>query len=722
VIFTQTTPTNVDTSICEGDFYYISGSSGLIYDATGIYVDTLYGFGFNGCDSVVITNLTVIPNDTIYTQSTTCNSSLAGTFTNSYVNVNGCDSTVINTVIFLQSDTTYLTATSCDQAQAGQTSSLLTNNNGCDSLVITTTSFLPSIITTIDTSICQGEYYAVYNPALPTPVGYNQTGIYMDTLTGSNGCDSIVISNLTVNSLDTTYLIAASCDQTQVGVSQILMTNMNGCDSLVITTTSLLASDTTILLFTTCDTAQAGTITQILTNINGCDSTVISITQMLSTQITYLNAITCDISMVGVVIDTFSAFNGCDSLIITTTTLSSLPTITVSNDMTICNGESVPLSSSGGATYSWSPSVGLSNPNIANPIATPTVTTTYVLTIANNNGCTATDSVTITVNPTPVLSLPSNVTICNGDTIQVVVSGIGTYSWLSAPGISNTTIANPFFFPISTTIYTLTLTNSVGCSVTDSVIVTVENPPVITVSPDVAICESKFTTLNATGGVLYSWSPSVGLNNPTIPNPIASPTVTTTYNVAVSSTLGCTAYGSVTVTVNDTITPYIIQNGNILTAFPTGGMGYTWFYADTFFTAGNGFLVTNVGSNPLSIDSAGYYRVRVTDANGCTFESETVFIDVVATRQPISTIQNLMIMPNPTRDYVDIRFDNIKSQSVEIVLYNKTGQRIYEKVIDVVVGNHSERLDLMDIPAGVYIVRIAGEDFVINRQLLIIGN
>src|SRR5690606_41844700 len=65
------------------------------------------------------------------------------------------------------------------------------------------------------------------------------------------------------------------------------------------------------------------------------------------------------------------------------------------------DGACVQLNATGGTSYSWSPITGLSNPNIANPIACPTANTTYTVIVTNANSCTATDSVTITLNPLP---------------------------------------------------------------------------------------------------------------------------------------------------------------------------------------------------------------------------------------------------------------------------------------------------------------------------------
>jgi phosphatidylethanolamine-binding protein (PEBP) family uncharacterized protein len=79
-------------------------------------------------------------------------------------------------------------------------------------------------------------------------------------------------------------------------------------------------------------------------------------------------------------------------------------TANAGNDVAICKGSSTTLNGSGGGTYSWSPTGGLSNPNIANPVATPTATTTYTLTVTNG-GCVSTDDVLVTVNPYPAVVL-----------------------------------------------------------------------------------------------------------------------------------------------------------------------------------------------------------------------------------------------------------------------------------------------------------------------------
>ncbi|MEZ4908769.1 MAG: hypothetical protein R2771_14255 [Saprospiraceae bacterium] len=72
-------------------------------------------------------------------------------------------------------------------------------------------------------------------------------------------------------------------------------------------------------------------------------------------------------------------------------------------DVDFCNGGSVQLDASNsiGTTFSWSPTTGLSDPNITNPTANPATTTTYTVTVSNDGRCPDTDDVTVTVNPNP---------------------------------------------------------------------------------------------------------------------------------------------------------------------------------------------------------------------------------------------------------------------------------------------------------------------------------
>ncbi|MGB0863365.1 MAG: CARDB domain-containing protein, partial [Saprospiraceae bacterium] len=226
---------NDDVTICNGDSLWIGDS---FYTSTGTQVKTLQTV--NGCDSVVTINLTVSPAITSNSDVGICegdsisiNGSYilgADTYIYNLTATNGCDSTATINLYYFEKDTTYLTAQTCNPAQVGQVSNLLQNGNGCDSLIITTYNLVATVRDTINATICESDSFVVNN------VAYYNEGNYMDTLTASGGCDSIITLNLNVVTPDTIYLNTTTCDAGLAGQSTVSYTNMNGCDSTVITT------------------------------------------------------------------------------------------------------------------------------------------------------------------------------------------------------------------------------------------------------------------------------------------------------------------------------------------------------------------------------------------------------------------------------------------------------------------------------------------------------
>ena len=299
-----------------------------------------------------------------------------------------------------------------------------------------------------------------------------------------------------------------------------------------------------------------------------------------------------------------------------TITINPLPTITASNDTTICDGACAQLNASGGTSYSWSPTTGLSNPNIANPTACPTVTTTYVVTGTDANNCTNTDTVIVTVNPLPTANAGNDTTICIGDSVQLNATGGTSYTWTPVGSLTNPNIANPIAFPNTTTTYVVTVTDGLGCVDTDTIIVTVANLPVITITNDTTICDGACAQLNATGGTSYSWSPSTGLSDSTIANPTACVTSQTTYVVTGIDANGCVNSDTVTISINPlpiiTASPDVwICVGDSAQIFANGGTSYTW-------SPTAGLSNPNI-SNPMAAPAnTTLYVVTGTDANGCS--------------------------------------------------------------------------------------------------------
>jgi PKD repeat protein len=316
---------------------------------------------------------------------------------------------------------------------------------------------------------------------------------------------------------------------------------------------------------------------------------------------------------------------GCTNTSTVTVSVSSLPIANAGSNAAICAGDQIGLSASGGSTYSWTPSSSLSCTNCANSVATPSSTTTYIVTATNANGCTDTDGVTITVNPLPVADAGIDAAICAGSSTVLSASGGNSYSWLPSTGLSCANCASPVAQPSSTITYTVTATGSNGCTATDQVNVVVSQLPNASAGNNTSVCAGQTVTLNATGGTQYSWDASSDLSCTSCQSPDATPAAAATYTVTVTDANGCTATSSVNVAVN--ALPSVsagadasVCSGSFITLNATGALNYTW-------DASSSLSCTNCTSPDATPVIPTTYTVVGTDANGCS-NSSTVTISV----------------------------------------------------------------------------------------------
>jgi len=144
------------------------------------------------------------------------------------------------------------------------------------------------------------------------------------------------------------------------------------------------------------------------------------------------------------------------------------------NDTSVCLDEQVILNGSGGVNYFWQPVTGLSNPVIANPVATVSGDITYILTVTEPGGCYDRDSITLGVHPLQGIDAGMNDTVAIGQTIQLNASGgsFDFYSWMPEEGLNDPTIQSPTLTVSEDRIYYVTGTTEYGCKETDSVIIT----------------------------------------------------------------------------------------------------------------------------------------------------------------------------------------------------------------------------------------------------------
>jgi len=230
----------------------------------------------------------------------------------------------------------------------------------------------------------------------------------------------------------------------------------------------------------------------------------------------------------------------------------------LNNDTTICHQQSVQLYASGDSalTFLWTPSEGLNNPNIPEPLATPDTTTTYTVTATfPPSGCPpVSKTFTVFVEPNPVVDIsPNDTSFClnNPYPIQTDVNpkwfSQYTYTWTPSEHLDDPTIPQPDFYtrePGSYR-YVLTVTTPVGCTGSDSVhILTRPAPQLVNVTEDFTIKYGEQFQLNAEGATYYTWTPTHLLDYPTEQNPTAKGLDTVTFQVIGTDQYGCrdTAY------------------------------------------------------------------------------------------------------------------------------------------------------------------------------------
>jgi gliding motility-associated-like protein len=281
-------------------------------------------------------------------------------------------------------------------------------------------------------------------------------------------------------------------------------------------------------------------------------------------------------------------------------TVNTLPVVSINPaSVSICAGSSTTLTASGAVNYVWS--------NAASTTAitdTPAGTSSYTVTGTDANLCSATATSTVTVNPLPVAAItPAPVTVCAGNSVTYTASGGTGYAWSTTDNTAAITVT-----PLSTTNYSVTVTDANTCTATATTSVTVNQLPVAAINPaSVSICNGASTTLTASGGTSYTWSNAANTAAITV-----NPTVFTTYAVTVTDANTCTATASADVTVNAlpvaSITPASdsICEGESTTLTAAGATTYAWSNS------------SNTASITVSPSASASYSVTVTDGNNCT--------------------------------------------------------------------------------------------------------
>lgn len=338
------------------------------------------------------------------------------------------------------------------------------------------------------------------------------------------------------------------------------------------------------------------------------------------------------------------------------------PDIAMLRDTAICAGDQFQLnpSSVAGTQFSWQPATGLSNPNIRNPIASPTATTIYTLTVRNADNCADSATVTITVNPIPAAAGGPDTNVCADGIVQLGITPVAgvTYRWSPATGLSDTTVAQPLFTSATpgNVSYTVTATNPQGCSTNDQVTIRVDARPVANAGQDDSICRGEAIRIGApqSAGITYQWTPATDLSDAAAADPIATPRSTTTYQVIASNSLGCADTSSVTIVVNPVPPATIIAAADTICAGASiqlqvaAGARYRW--------SPSGGLSSDTIANPLASPLATTtYQVVATNSFGC---SDTAEVTIVVIRPSLTLALPDTVADPHRRDFrIPVRID-----------------------------------------------------------------
>jgi len=371
---------------------------------------------------------------------------------------------------------------------------------------------------------------------------------------------------------------------------------------------------------------------------------------------------------------------GCEALDSMTLTVHPLPVANAGPNSELCIGESVVLQGSGGVDYQWSPGTYLDDPTAQLPISTPTETMTYFLTVTDNNSCVDDDSVTVVVNPLPLIDAGPDSMICANSTIVLQASGGETYLWTPLVGLSDPQSATPDASPLVPTIYHVTGTDVNGCVNSDSVNITIFTAMAW---PDSVICLNDSVQAFVSGGASYSWSPAEGVSDSTSGSPFLSPEVSTQFTVTVTSEFGCEAEGEVQIDIltlpvagfmadfepscDGIFADFTNSSENSETFYWTFGDGdsSTEFEPTHNYEQGLGYVVTLTAYNndSLCVDSF------IVDYSDQWFGNDTIDIEYGNAFTPNFDNINDCFKPG---------FDGRFSECYSLTIYNRWGALLFE--------------------------------------------
>lgn len=299
--------------------------------------------------------------------------------------------------------------------------------------------------------------------------------------------------------------------------------------------------------------------------------------------------------------------------------------------------------------------------------------------------------------PIPIVNTP--LAVCIGAPINLSVNEASTYKW-TGPNNFNSEERSPII-PNATAdmagTYNITISNDAGCQASAQVEVTIIPGPTARIDAIVPICKGTSVALNASGGIAYRWLPATGLSATDIPDPVATPTETTTYTVFVSNGL-CESQAQVTVNVikellADAGADQKIIKGN---SAKLNGQAMGENIDRTFWTPAI-YLDDPTKLNPIASPAVSTtYTLNIVSSSGCISRSDEVFVKVY----------DKLIVPSafsPNGDGINdlwniVAIDTYTKPKVKVM--NRYGQLVFEGSGNEIAWNGKRGQE--EVPVGVY--------------------
>ncbi len=384
-------------------------------------------------------------------------------------------------------------------------------------------------------------------------------------------------------------------------------------------------------------------------------------------------------------------------------------------DTEMCQGDNVQLFATGGSNYYWNYPLSMCCPAIHNPVAWPSSTRTYIVTVSGPCG-TATDSVTVFVNPKPNVHISPQTALyfCDGDSIMLTAPYINnmSYTWFrndtAIPSATDT-----LYYASEGGLYKVFVTDSLGCTNFSNILsVDALSLPSATISTSdsTSFCEGDSITLivNTAPANIYRWymNDSLISNNDNQPLTVYE---SGTYYAVVTDTAGCYISTSDTETTLWPAPPQPLITAHNDTLYSSSHVGNQWFKDNQ--------TITGATDRAYFPTATGSYTVQVSSPKGCLSEMSEPYLFTSVFKNELLPDFDFVIYPNPAQKSLHIHFFNHQTQSVALKIYNYLGQEIYAE--EKKIQNERISLSLLNFNSGLYILEIATELHKLQKKLII---